>query len=61
MIRVGQQVSIGQIDGEVVKVGHVSVEVSDGDVIHDVPHTHFLEDGSARVSPRVGRTVTGAR
>ena len=50
MLTVGQQVTIGPIEGQVVKVGHVSVEIrGSGDLIHDVPHLHFLEDGSARV------------
>ncbi|MEE8603620.1 mechanosensitive ion channel domain-containing protein [Euzebya tangerina] len=49
MLRVGQSVTIGRVTGEVLKVGHVSVEIRDDTgTIHDVPHTHFLEDGSAR-------------
>lgn len=47
VLEVGQWVSHGELNGEVVSVGHVSVTLRqlDGQTI-DVPHEHFLQQAS---------------
>lgn len=49
ILEVGQNIRVGNVNGRVIKVGNVSVTVQtdDGREV-DVPHLHFLEDGSDR-------------